>query len=68
MSILKKPYEISVWEDRWDARLGKFVERKLGIIGTHLMTSQNRAMSRTSLVTPTAQKNSLFSCIDTIET
>ena len=43
MSILKKPYEISVWEDRWDARLGKFVERKLGIIGTHLMTSQNRA-------------------------
>lgn len=43
MSILKKPYEISVWEDKWDAAQGKFVEHRLGIIGTHLMTSQNRA-------------------------
>ena len=43
MSILKKPYEISVWEDKWDAVQGKFVEHRLGIIGTHLMTSQNRA-------------------------
>ena len=43
MSILKKPYEISVWEDKWDTAQGKFVEHRLGIIGTHLMTSQNRA-------------------------
>lgn len=42
MSILKKPYEISVWVDELED--GKYVEKRLGIIGTHTMTAQNRAI------------------------
>lgn len=42
MSILKKPYEISVWDDVWQS--DKFVEKRLGIIGTDTMTSLNRAL------------------------
>jgi hypothetical protein len=34
MSILKKPYEISVWEDVWDNDKNKFVEKRIAIIGT----------------------------------
>ena len=26
MSILKKPYEISIWEDVWSSEQGKFIE------------------------------------------
>lgn len=44
MSILKKPYEISVWGDRWDSGQGKFVEVRLGIIGTDKMIAQCRAI------------------------
>ena len=44
MSILKKPYEISVWEDQWSVAQNKFVEKKLCIIGTDKMMSQGRAL------------------------
>ena len=42
MSILKKPYEISIWEDIWEG--GRFVERKLAVIGTDTMDALGRAM------------------------
>lgn len=42
MSILIKPYEISVWDDVWNGV--KFEEKRLGIIGTEKMTSLNRAL------------------------
>lgn len=44
MSILKKPYEISVWEDRWDSDQQKFVEVRLGVIGSDKMMAQCRAI------------------------
>ena len=44
MSILKKPYEISVWDDVWDTEQGKFVEKRLGVIGSDKMLSQSRAI------------------------
>lgn len=48
MSILKKPYEISVWEDEWvssaDNGKGKFVEKRIGVIGTDNMLYQGRAI------------------------
>lgn len=43
MSILKKPYELSVWEDVWNGQ--KFVEKKIVTIGSSEMTSQSRAFS-----------------------
>lgn len=45
MSILVKPYEISVWEDWWDSETGRFVEKRLGIIGSDKMTAQCRALT-----------------------
>jgi hypothetical protein len=45
MSILKKPYQISVWDDVWDREKGKFVERRIGIIGSDKMEAQSRAFS-----------------------
>lgn len=42
MSILVKPYEISVWRDVWQG--GKFCEQRLGIIGTNEMLYQGRAI------------------------
>lgn len=42
MSILKKPYEISVWQDIWQG--DKFCEQRLGIIGTDEMLYQGRAI------------------------
>ena len=44
MSNLVKPYEISVWDDIWDSGEGKFIEKKLLVIGTDEMTSLNRAL------------------------
>ena len=52
MSILKKPYEISIWEDQWDPNKnngsgearGGFVERKICTIGSNKMTSQSRVL------------------------
>lgn len=41
MSSLKKPYEISVWRDVFQGN--KFVEQKVAIIGSDIMTSQYRA-------------------------
>jgi hypothetical protein len=44
MSILRKPYELSVWEDVWDPNgvvegeeVGKFVEKKICVIGSDKM-------------------------------
>jgi hypothetical protein len=37
MSILKKPYEITVWDDVWNG--SKFVEEWLAKIGSNDMTS-----------------------------
>jgi hypothetical protein len=45
MSILKKAYTISVWDDIWDEKTSKFVEKRLGIIGSDKMESHCRAMS-----------------------
>lgn len=45
MSILKKPYELSLWTDVYDADQYKFVEQRIGIIGTHSLTSQGRAQN-----------------------
>ena len=42
MSILKKPYEIAVYDDVFVN--GVFQEKRLGIIGSDKMTSQNRAL------------------------
>jgi hypothetical protein len=36
MSILIKPYKISVWDDIWEN--GKFIEKKLGTIGSNEMS------------------------------
>jgi hypothetical protein len=47
MSILKKPYEISVWEDVWDSTNNKFVEQRICVIGTDTMESQARALEPT---------------------
>jgi hypothetical protein len=45
MSNLIKPYEISVWEDVWDQASNRFIEKKIIVIGSHLMKSQNRALN-----------------------
>lgn len=44
MSILKKPYEISIWDDIWDEGQQKFVENRYAIIGSDTMQSQNRVL------------------------
>jgi hypothetical protein len=46
MSKLIDSYEISVWDDVWDdsGDEGKFIEKKILVIGTDEMTSQNRAL------------------------
>ena len=45
MSILKKPYEISIWDDEWDASEGKFVERKVCTIGSNTLQTQSKVFS-----------------------
>jgi hypothetical protein len=45
MSILVKPYEISVWEDAWE--VDKFVEKRVCIIGADTMIAQCRAIEPT---------------------
>lgn len=47
MSILVKPYEISVWDDIWDTTWQKFVEKRLIIIGTDTMQTQNKVLEPT---------------------
>lgn len=42
MSIIKKPYTISVWDDVWNGE--KFVEKRVCIIGSDKMESQCRAI------------------------
>ena len=44
MSILKKPYELSVWRDVWGADGITFEEQRLATIGSNVMTSQYRAL------------------------
>lgn len=43
MSILVKPYEISVWDDIWDSTKGEFIEKHKGVIGSDKMIAQCRA-------------------------
>ena len=43
MSILNKPYEISLWEDVWNGT--KFEEQKYTVIGSDTMISQSRAFN-----------------------
>ena len=45
MSILNKPYELSVWEDVWEN--DKFVEKRICVIGTEQMIAQCRALEPT---------------------
>jgi hypothetical protein len=42
MSIIKKPYELSVWRDEWSSE--SFDEQRLVVIGSDKMLSQNRAV------------------------
>jgi hypothetical protein len=42
MENLVKPYEISVWEDKYED--GSFKEYRLGVIGTHDSVSPNRVI------------------------
>jgi hypothetical protein len=42
MSNLIKPYTISVWDDVWEG--DKFVEKRLGVIGSDKMMAQCRAI------------------------
>ena len=42
MSILRKDYEISVWKDTWKS--DKFIEERLGIIGSDSMSYEGRAI------------------------
>lgn len=44
MSILRKPYEISIWDDIWDTSQQKFVENRYAVIGSNTMQSQNRVL------------------------
>jgi hypothetical protein len=44
MSILKKPYEVSVWLDVWDNSTKSFTEEQVAIIGSDTMTSQYRVL------------------------
>lgn len=44
MSILKKPYELSVWRDVQGADGITFEEQRLATIGSNVMTSQYRAL------------------------
>jgi hypothetical protein len=44
MSILRNPYEITIWEDIWDPTNSKFVEVKICTIGSDKMESQSRAL------------------------
>jgi hypothetical protein len=44
MSILSKPYELTVWDDVWNPEAGRFEEKRLALIGSQDMKSQNRAL------------------------
>lgn len=43
MSILLKPYEISLWNDVWDGSKNKYSEKRVATIGSDKMHSQSRA-------------------------
>jgi hypothetical protein len=45
MSILKRSYEISVWEDIFNADTNKFEESRVAVIGSDTMSASCRAMS-----------------------
>lgn len=40
---MKSKYEISIWTDEFNEELNRFVEKKLMVIGSNTMTSENRA-------------------------
>jgi hypothetical protein len=45
MSILKKAYEISIWDDQWDEETEAYIEKKVLTIGSDKMVSQNKVFS-----------------------
>jgi hypothetical protein len=44
MSILRKPYEISLWRDEWDPDLNQYVEKRYITIGSSDMEFNGRAI------------------------
>lgn len=44
MGLLRKPYEISYWEDVWDSSAAKYVEKRMFTIGSDTMDYQARAI------------------------
>lgn len=58
MSILTKPYEIAIYEDQLQS--GQFVERRLAVIGTNEMNSQNRALEPTLVRNVSGQNSFSF--------
>lgn len=61
MSILIKPYEISVWQRKWNGTSSCFEEELVGVIGTDLMTNQNRALNPTLVRSSDGQRTLSFS-------
>lgn len=59
MAILKEPYEISLWDDVLNPD-GKFTEKRLCVIGTDKMQSQNRALEPTLTTNINGQKKFSF--------
>lgn len=45
MGILRKPYEISYWEDVWDELSQSYKEQRVQTIGSNEMTAQTRAQN-----------------------
>ena len=59
MSIITKPYEISVWEDCFDES-GRPTESRLGVIGSDKMLSQNRAIEPNLIRSANGEKKFTF--------
>jgi hypothetical protein len=59
MSIVKKAYEISIWDDVW----GKdgFTEKKIMVIGSNKMKSQNKVFDPNFTTNVNGQKSLSFS-------
>lgn len=65
MSILRKPYEISVWEDSWDETSKSYTERKICVIGSDQMIYGGRALNPKLTRNVNGQKTFSFSMYKT---
>ena len=61
MAELKKPYEISIWEDELDTSSGYYREKRIAVIGTDTMTSPNKAFSPVLKKNVNGEKSLTFS-------